>query len=620
MRKILLSLVMLLAFQSYAQEDFYYYKDGKMPMKVNTKFAYVLCNLNNESALQKKLSGIATITKFHQDIYQNRLITTFKNSSSRMANPNNYYAEIKFDNPKMSFEELNKVMNQIKSKPEIINISHTYDIDIDSKFSITNYVWVEVQNESQLPVLVAEANKIHYSIVGQNPYMKEWVMLCPQENANYSQIKAAQLLAETGLFKSAEPEFIGGYKAFCTNDPLFTSQWGLNNTGQFGGTVGMDTRVCAAYALTTGSNLVDIAVIDEGFENNHPDLAGNIENTGYNTNTATTPTVVFGSHGTACAGIAGASGNNSLGVTGVAYGADIMSVAMQFATLTNAQIADGFNWARLNGAEVMTNSWGGGSPSGLINTAITNALTLGRGGLGCVILFATANDNLGSIAYPANSNEKIIAVGAMSPCGQRKNPGSCDGENWWGSNYGAGLDVMAPGVLMYTTDRQGNAGYNTSAGVAGNYVSNFNGTSSATPHAAGVAALILSINPCLTTDEVEDIMQITCRKVGGYSYTVNGLYPNGTWNNEMGYGLLDADAAVKMAHTLYLQNKTETGTAIRRALYINAGFNVTPLVPTGDYNTTGAANVNIIGTYYIDFQPGCDLQGTVDAFLNPACF
>jgi serine protease len=620
MKKILFSLLLLLTLQGYAQQDFYYYQGGKISMQIHTKFAYLLCNLNNKEALQKKLDGIATITKFHQDIYQNRLIKTFKNSSPRMANPNNYYAEIQFNNPNLTIEQVKELFVQIKALPEIINIAHSYHIDDDSKFAITNYLWVALKNEAQMPVLISEAAKINYSIVGQNPYMNEWVMVCPQENAIYSQVKAAQVLMETGLFAAAEPEFIGGYKANCTNDPLFTNQWGLNNTGQFGGTAGMDTRVCAAYATTTGVATVDIAVIDEGFENNHPDLDGNIENTGYSVMTGTTPTVVYGSHGTACAGIAAAEGNNSLGVTGVAYGCDLMSISMQFGGgLTNAMIADGFNWARLNGAEVISNSWGGGSPSATINTAITNALTLGRGGLGCVILFATANGNAGTISYPSNSNEKIIAVGAMSPCGQRKNPASCDGENWWGSNYGAGLDVMAPGVKIYTTDRQGTAGYNTAAGVAGDYATNFNGTSSACPHAAGIAALILSVNPCLTTDEVEDIMQITCRKVGGYSYTVNGLYPNGTWNNEMGYGLLDADAAVKMAHTLYLQNRTETGTAIRRALYINAGENVTPLIPVGLYNTSGASNVNIIGTYYIDFQPGCDLQGTVDAYLNPAC-
>jgi subtilisin family serine protease len=611
--------ILCIGLQLNAQNDFYYYKDGKMPLNVNNQYAYILCNLSDQNALQKKLSGMATVIKFHQDIYQARLIKKYQNSEPRMANINNYYAEIKFNDTALSYVQVSEILKQIKAMPEIINISPSYNVDVNSHFSITNYVWVGLKNEDQIPVLISEVNKINYSLVGQNPFMPEWVMICPKQNAVISQVKAAQILTETGLFTVAEPELIGGYKTNCTNDPLFANQWGFNNTGQFGGTAGMDTRLCSAYNTTTGSNAVDVAVIDEGFENNHPDLDGNLQNTGYNTKLATTPSVVFGSHGTACAGIVAAEGNNSLGVTGVAYGADLMSIAMDFSTLTNAQIADGFNWSRINGAEVMSNSWGGGGASAVINTAITNALTLGRGGLGCVVVFATANDNAGTISYPANSNPDIIAVGAMSMCGQRKNPASCDGENWWGSNYGAGMDVVAPGVHIYTTDRQGNAGYNTSGGVAGDYVTNFNGTSSACPHAAGIAALILSVNPCLTQHEVEMIMHVTARKVGGYSYAVNGLYPDGTWNNEMGYGLLDADAAVKMAHTLYLQNKTETGTAIRRALYIKAGNNVNNLVPAGDYNTSAGANINIIGTFSIEMEAGTDLQGTVDAYLDPNC-
>lgn len=78
--------------------------------------------------------------------------------------------------------------------------------------------------------------------------------------------------------------------------------------------------------------------------------------------------------------------------------------------------------------------------------------------MGCVVIFASGNDNNG-VNYPANSNPNILTVGAMSPCGERKNPNSCDGENW-GSNFGTELDIVAPGVLIPTTDRQGNNGYN----------------------------------------------------------------------------------------------------------------------------------------------------------------
>lgn len=165
------------------------------------------------------------------------------------------------------------------------------------------------------------------------------------------------------------------------------------------------------------------------------------------------------------------------------------------------------------------------------------------------------------MSYPANSNPEILAVGAMSPCGERKSPNSCDTEYKWGSNYGEMLDIMAPGVLIPTTDLQGHNGYNSSEFIhrlSGgtklnsdfsdtNYTNCFNGTSSAAPHVAGVAALILSVNPNLTGKEVRDIIEKTAQKVGGYNYQKHNNRPNGTWNNEMGYGLVDAYEAVKKA-------------------------------------------------------------------------
>lgn len=165
----------------------------------------------------------------------------------------------------------------------------------------------------------------------------------------------------------------------------------------------------------------------------------------------------------------------------------------------------------------------------MLDDAISEALTKGRNGLGCVITFATGNDN-SSVGYPANSNPKILAVGAISPCGERKSPSSCDGEGW-GSNYGDEIDVVAPGVKIPTTSNTG-------------YTMTFNGTSSACPHVAGIAALVLSVNPSLTQSQVNDIIEQTAQKIGTYSYIQKIDRKNGTWNKEMGYGLCNAYAAV----------------------------------------------------------------------------
>ena len=141
------------------------------------------------------------------------------------------------------------------------------------------------------------------------------------------------------------------------------------------------------------------------------------------------------------------------------------------------------------------------------------AISNGRNGLGCVIVFAAGNNNNSTVSYPANAIADIVAVGALSPCGERKNPSSCDGETNWGSNYGTALDVMAPGVLIPTTDISGSAGYSS-----GDYFNRFNGTSSACPHVAGIAALVLSVNPSLTQKEVVTIIEKTAKKTGNYSY------------------------------------------------------------------------------------------------------
>ena len=133
----------------------------------------------------------------------------------------------------------------------------------------------------------------------------------------------------------------------------------------------------------------------------------------------------------------------------------------------------------------------------------------------------------------------------MSPCGQRVSYTSCVTEAW-GSNYGPTLDVMAPGIKIPTTDRTGVAGYNTS----GDYHLTFNGSSSACPQVAGVAALILSVNPNLTALQVRNIIEKNCEKVGAYSYATTSGRPNGTWHQEMGYGLVNARKAVLAANAI----------------------------------------------------------------------
>jgi hypothetical protein len=327
----------------------------------------------------------------------------------------------------------------------------------------------------------------------------------------------------------------GGYESI-TNDVLEHYQWSLSNNGQRWGTSGMDLKAVSAWGQVPATSNVTIAIIDEGVQLTHPDLMAKMV-AGYDATGGGSGGGPSGNdaHGTNCAGIAAAVTNNTLGVAGVAKNCKIMPVRIAYSdeygywVTSDAWIADGISWAANHGADVLSNSWGGGSPAAVINDAITNAKTTGRGGKGCVVCFSSGNDN-DAVSYPANLNN-VLAVGAISPTGERKSPNSSDGEYWWGSNYGTELDLVAPGTLCYSTDITGPAGY-----WNGDYFPNFNGTSAACAHVAGVAGLVLSRNANMAADRVENALLSSA----------TDLSTTG-WDPQTGYGLVNAYGAVLKA-------------------------------------------------------------------------
>ena len=248
----------------------------------------------------------------------------------------------------------------------------------------------------------------------------------------YSQLlDLANEIYESGLVEYCHPNFIMEIVRQ-QNDPLYPDQYYLNNTGQFGGTNGIDINAPQAWGISTGVHDVRVAVIDDGVEN-HIDINGRVVQgfTPLNANGFGAP--IFGSaHGQACAGIIGASRNNNEGIAGISPCADIIPINIFVGNETTADIADAIDWAWDDGsADVISNSWTYASATVYhdnIAQAIGRARTQGRNGDGSIVVFSSGNYHPGGgasiqfngVDFPSNV-AGVITVGAVDNSGNIQN-------------------------------------------------------------------------------------------------------------------------------------------------------------------------------------------------------
>jgi thermitase len=328
---------------------------------------------------------------------------------------------------------------------------------------------------------------------------------------------AVKSLAQNSLVDVAEPNYIYHMNKL-PDDPMLGQLWGLRNIGQADpkggiGVAGIDVGMEQAWDITTGSDKMLVAVIDTGIDFNHPDLAPNLwtnqaeangkagiddDNNGviddihgFNAIDGSGNAMDDQGHGSHCSGTIGAKGNDGKGIVGVNWDVRLMAVkfldAQGSGSLENALKA--IDYATKMGAKVMSNSWGGGGFSQTLLDAIKRS-----NDAGALFVAAAGNDNNNNdtkASYPATYDvPNIISVAAIDNKGAKASF----------SSYGKRtVHIGAPGVNVWSS-------------TGGNYAS-FSGTSMATPHVSGVAALVWGNEPNLTAIQVKERLLATARPV-----------------------------------------------------------------------------------------------------------
>ena len=364
---------------------------------------------------------------------------------------------------------------------------------------------------SRVQVLTEANGRLIRTLYGSD--VELWTVTEGQEQAT------AALLAQDPTVIYAEPNFLYRTAESIPNDPSFANQWAHARI-----------RSGEAWNVTTGNATTVIAIIDTGIDAGHPDLAAKIV-AGFDFVDGDNDPKDLNGHGTHCAGIAAAVTNNGVGIAGTDWHARIMPVRVlnQYGVGYNSAITEGIIWAYQHGARILSLSLAGPSFSQTMQDAVNQAHAAGS-----LVVAAMGNNRAENpTMYPA-AYENVMAVAATGP----------DDAVTYYSQYGPHCDIAAPGGVMTAPgDPNGilstmptySVYMNTQYGYATNY-DYVQGTSQATPHVAGLAALIWAVHPAWGPNNVRTLIQTTAVDLG----------PLG-WDADFGHGRIDAANAVGIA-------------------------------------------------------------------------